>query len=86
MLAVADGRHRLFDLRQRQASLFEVAQELGHERLGLAVSAPSVVAHMIEEIRFAVGNVRRSQQTAQMIAVCLEFSMIASGRRTGRRR
>jgi len=39
MLAVADGRHRLFDLRQRQASLFEVAQELDRGLAGFSMIA-----------------------------------------------
>jgi hypothetical protein len=40
MLAIADGRHRFFDLHQWQDSLFEVTQQSRHEHLGLTVSVP----------------------------------------------
>ena len=51
ILAVADGLHRLLDLRERQASLFDVTQQGGHDRLGLWVSGPSVVAVKVEAIQ-----------------------------------
>lgn len=49
--AVAGGRHGLYDLRQRQVGLRDLTQQDRHERLGLRVPGPPVVAVKIEAIQ-----------------------------------